>query len=700
MKNSQIFITGLLSFAILLVLVCTWAIAGVGVYSFLALRTTSQPVVVNPIEPSPTNPLPVSPIPTQIGESTDIPSPTQAVDQVTPGAVVPKEPAVLYLVPYDTLETLENNSVPINNLIDLAERLENKQDLPESLEFPAVNYQVGSGEAFWVLNTESNEIFQTNATLRYATDHVFFWIQDGVSYNESHLKALVETFENQIYPKNRDFFGSEWNPGVDADPHLYILYAKGLGGAVAGYFSTSDEYLPIVRQYSNAHEMFFLSADKIDLDAEYAYGVLAHEFQHMIHWHRDRNEETWINEGFANLAMLLNGYSVGGSDRSYVKDPDMQLNDWPTNPSARSSHYGAAFLFLTYFLDRFGEQATKSLVAEPANGMVGIDHVLQTLDISDPITNEPVLAEDVFRDWIIASYLQDENIADGRYTYNNYSGAPKPSPTETINSCPQPVVQRDVSQYGADYIQIVCRGDYTFHFEAPLQVGVIPVEPYSGSYLFYSNRGDESDMTLTRTFDFSAHSAPLTLAYWTWFDIEKDYDYVYLTASLDGENWHILTTPSGTGDDPSGNSFGWAYNGLSAGGPQWIQENVDISMFAGKQVQLRFEYVTDGAVNGEGFLIDDIAIPEINYFTDLENDDGGWQAAGFVRIQNILPQTFRLALIKNGRNTQVEHIELPAQNVIDIPISIGEDFEEVILVVSGTTRYTRQRAIYQYSIQP
>jgi hypothetical protein len=192
----------------------------------------------------------------------------------------------------------------------------------------------------------------------------------------------------------------------------------------------------------------------------------------------------------------------------------------------------------------------------------------------------------------------------------------------------------------------------------------------------------------------------LTLTYRTWYDLEQDYDYLYLTASLDGENWQILTTPSGTANDPAGNSFGWGYNGLSGDGPTWIQEEVDLSQFAGKKVQLRFEYITDAAVNGEGFLLDDVAVPEIGYFTDFEGDDGGWLPQGFVRIQNILPQTFRLAIIRQGRDTTVEQIELPESNQVDIPITLGDEVKKMILVVSGTTRFTRQDAEYTLSILP
>jgi hypothetical protein len=126
---------------------------------------------------------------------------------------------------------------------------------------------------------------------------------------------------------------------------------------------------------------------------------------------------------------------------------------------------------------------------------------------------------------------------------------------------------------------------------------------------------------------------------------------------------------------------------------------VDISQFVGQQVQIRFEYITDAAVNGEGFLVDDIAVPEIGYFSDFETDDGGWEADGFVRIQNILPQTFELTLIRLGNETTVERITIAADNTADIPIQFGGDVEAVVLVVSGTTRFTRQKASYQISIQ-
>jgi hypothetical protein len=97
-------------------------------------------------------------------------------------------------------------------------------------------------------------------------------------------------------------------------------------------------------------------------------------------------------------------------------------------------------------------------------------------------------------------------------------------------------------------------------------------------------------------------------------------------------------------------------------------------------------------------LLDDIRIPEIGYSTDLEVDDGGWEADGFVRIQNVLPQTFNLALILNGNQTEVQKIPLPPDNHIEVPITFGQGVDEIILMVAGTARHTRQTAPYQVTI--
>ena len=596
---------------------------------------------------------------------------------------------------FQTLETLKNEVVPNNDLRELASRLAGIDNIPLTVNDAPEVFQIGDQKSFFITNGDTNVTSSIEAVLRYETDHVYFWVEEGVEYDDGDMRALVDEFEEKIYPTNREFFGSEWSPGVDNDPHLFILYANGIGSSIAGYFSSADSVHPLAHEYSNGHEMFLLSAENVWLNEDFTYGVLAHEFQHMIHWYRDRNEDTWLNEGFSELASFLNGYDAGGFDYLYASDPDLQLNDWPNDSNATTPHYGASFLYVTYFLDRFGEDATKALVADPDNGMDSIDAVLAELGAVDEINGELIGADDVFADWVLANYLQDERVEDGRYDYSNYAYVPTPELAETVQDCSDGWNNRQVSQYGVDYIEISCEGNYTIQFQGEASVPVLPESAYEGDYAFWSNKGDESDMTLTQEFDFTNARDTVTLNYWTWYDLEQDYDYLYLLASEDGEDWEIITTPSGTDLDLSGNSYGWGYNGTTDG---WIQESVDLSQFAGKKVYLRFEYITDAAVNGEGLLLDMVEIPEIGYLADFEQDDGGWNGDGFVRIENALPQTFRISLIQNGGDTRVYKYTVNPGELINIPVEIGRS--GATLVVSGTTRFTRQPASYRFEVSP
>ncbi|MEJ2758142.1 MAG: immune inhibitor A, partial [Anaerolineales bacterium] len=462
-----------------------------------------------------------------------------------------------------TLNTLENTVVPENDPADLAVRLGGVESVPDVLIDEDAPYQVGDRKSFWILNTDTNNASQEPAVLRYVTDHAYFWIGEGVTYREQDLEALAETFENDIYPTTREFFGSEWTPGIDGDPHIYILYMPGIGFTTAGYFVSSDSVHPLAHEYSNAHEVFVFNSDNSPLGDEYTYGVLAHEFQHMIHWYRDRNETSWINEGFSEVSTLINGFDPGGFDYYYTTNTDLQLNDWPNDSNSTTAHYGASFLFMTYFLDRMGKEASQALVAHPENGLKSIDMVLEEMDAKDPITGKQLAAEDLILDWVLTNYIMDDTVMDGRFQYAIYPDAPRTYETETFYDCNPGVEPRTVHQFGVDYIRITCPGETTLHFEGARNIPLLPESAYSGDFSFWTNKGDESDMTLTQEFDFSDVEGDVTMTYQTWYDIEEDYDYVYLLASTDGKTWDFLKTPSGTDEDPSGNSYGWGYNGVS-----------------------------------------------------------------------------------------------------------------------------------------
>ncbi len=659
-KNTILIIIGI----ILLVLCICCIVMGLGGYAMFVISDSNS----SSVEPS-------------IFEEFD-PTETPAPEVVRP----PVEK-----ISNDTLNILQSAVVPENDPYQLACELQGICDVPKTME--GKKYKVGDKEEFYISNSDTAQHEQITATLMYETPHSYFWVEEGTRVNEGHMKKLMDTFEEKIYPTNREFFGSEWTPGVDGDEHIYVIYATSIGHNVAGYFNSSDSYNPLVKEYSNGHETFVLGTSQA-LSDQYTYGVLAHEFVHMIQFPTDRNDASWVSEGFAELGVFLNGYYMGGADYVYMSNPDLQLNTWSDNSSPDfGAHYGASFLYFAYFLDRFGSEATKHLNTNPENDITSVDDTLAALNITDPLTGRQLTADDVYMDWALANYLKDGSVGDGRFTYKNYPQSPQARPTETITACPQNPLSRTVHQYGVDYIKIDCAGDYTISFTGSTVTSLLPAQPYSGKFAFWSNRGDESDMTLTREFDFTQAGGEIKLNFRTWYDIEEDWDYLYVQASEDGKSWTILKTPSGTDYDPSGNSYGWGYTGATR---NWIEESVDLSQYAGKKVFLRFQYITDAAVNGQGFMLDDVSIDAVGYSTDFETDNGGWEAKGFVRVDNALPQTFRLALILN--NKEVKFIELNADQTAEIPLSLKSG-ENAVLVVAGMTRFTREVASYQIEIK-
>jgi len=597
---------------------------------------------------------------------------------------------------YHTLSTLENTFIPSADLIYLAERFEGKKGIPRQLTTPPVAYEVGDRLDFYKINTDTNVSSVTTAVLRYASDTLYFWVEEGVKIDQKELQKTLDVFESKIYPTNQEFFGTEWIPGVDNDPRLYILYAGDLGYSLAGYNASSDGVLPLAYKNSNAHEMFYINSDVQTLSDPYTLSVMAHEFQHLIHGYHDPNEELWINEGFSELATLLNGYSAGGFDYLFSYDTDVQLNDWSTESGKNDVHYGASFLYVTYLLDRFGEEITKEVVADQLDGFTSIDHVLAKNGLTDPDTGKIINADDFFVDWTIANLMNDTWFDDGRYAYRIYASAPTASITETLTSCAGKQLDRTVKQYGTDYIELDCPGEeISLQFSGSPTVPVLPISSGENHFM-WSNRADGSVTRLGREFDLTGVSAPITLRYETWYDLEVDYDYVYLLASIDGENWQIISTPSCSRKNVSGNNYGCGYNGYSGG---WIEQEIDLSAYAGKKVTLSFEYVTDEAVTAEGFLLDNIQLDALNYQADFESDDGGWLPEGFVNIENLIPQSFLVTILDTSGKSKIQKYALDAGDEISVtlpPLSSGQTY---VVIVSGSARFTRQEASYRIDLR-
>src|SRR3990172_5326341 len=160
-----------------------------------------------------------------------------------------------------TLKTLQDTDLPVNDLRTLAMRLKGIPVIPVTVAPKPGGYKVGDEEKFWVSNEDTKAHFQITARLVYKTDNVYFFVHRDLSVKDSDVQKLVDTFQTKIYPTNRKFFGDEPNPGVDGDPHLFVLYTRGLGQNVGGYASSADGYSRLAQQYSNEKEIFYINAE-------------------------------------------------------------------------------------------------------------------------------------------------------------------------------------------------------------------------------------------------------------------------------------------------------------------------------------------------------------------------------------------------------------------------------------------------------
>jgi bacillopeptidase F (M6 metalloprotease family) len=181
---------------------------------------------------------------------------------------------------------------------------------------------------------------------------------------------------------------------------------------------------------------------------------------------------------------------------------------------------------------------------------------------------------------------------------------------------------------------------------------------------------------------------------WTWFEIEPDYDYGYVEVSTDGgAHWTPLRTEASSTTDPNGQNLGNGLTGDSGGGttPGWVHLTADLSAYAGKQIKLRFEYVTDGNLNLGGFAIDDIEITGLP-LDDAETDNG-WTVSGFVRSTNVVSQRYIVQVIRFADRATVDR-RIVDNGQLTLDLDSSGDRRPPLLAVTGLAVRTTQPAAF------
>lgn len=497
-----------------------------------------------------------------------------------------------------------------------------------------LNWQIGMDHLFWVINTDRKITVQIDAEAVYVGEHIVIWVEKtALSQLSDAVYDQFKEFDLEIYPFERSVFGSELSPGIDHDLRIHALFTKEAGAGILGYFSSRDEDHPQVSAHSNAMQLFILDSTMLTGNPNQITNTLSHEFQHMIHYAHDANEGSNIDEGFSGLAeYLIHNRLSDAYERSFLENPDISLTLWPVSGST-IPYYGASFLFTKYLMDRLGDNFLKRVVEQPRNGFEGIDDALKE-------GNSTFTADQLFIEWTATNLLNGLGISDGEFSYRDYE-LPVPKKGSMIKnlSCKEQSFDSTAMQYGTDYYNLQCdEGTYEIEITGQSTVPIISMNPIQGQFAWWSNSVNNSDTWLMHSFDLSKAKGSIRFEFDLNYDLEEAYDFLYLSLSTDyGKTWQILKTANGTGLNESGFNLGWGWTGKSSG---WLHESVDLSKFAGTDVLLRFDLITDQALAGEGVLMDNFRIDAINFLDDVEKGSSGWEAYGFMPIMNQLPQQY------------------------------------------------------------
>jgi hypothetical protein len=546
----------------------------------------------------------------------------------------------------------------------------------------------------------------------------------------AQLRAVMNEFDSKIGQECVDFFGdyNHSRPGPLGDGKIQILIFNIRDSFFYGIFNQGfimGYYWYFVSNLNNANIIhidtwqwyrrqgptpnggvgvpFVVIPYPPANCLPYQYeSAIAHEFQHLIHRDNDFDELSWVNEGCSTLAEFICGYGHTTNLAYYITDfYELSLVIW----EGQLGNYGVVYLWALYMYEHYGGQPLIwDIVHEQANGIQGWNNVLQAHHIKKNF-------DQIFEDWAIANYLDDTSFAKGIYGYYNLDLPCAASQWWDIPSVIDAIGAYDETYptgwflperlpYIAWYWHLYNGApELKVYFDGDNNAGVAP---HSGTYQWHSDGTPYSWFRLGQTFNIPTGGA--TLKFWSNYDIEEDWDYGYVEVhDITSDKWYTLpgantvsTIPNPQDNpncpddvEPTAYRTAGRWNAFTGNSGGYYQEQMDLSAFAGKSIELYFTYWTDPYTLGRGWYIDDIEIPELGFFDNVEGGANGWTAnAGWYITTGVLENDFRVNVIetttfikKSGTRTMY-HI---SPMTLDDATEEGEELIKVVNTASVQT---------------
>jgi Immune inhibitor A-like, MAM domain len=475
--------------------------------------------------------------------------------------------------------------------------------------------------------------------------------------------------------------------------------------------------------------------------------VFAHEFKHLITNDIDPGEFTWVDEGMADFAEILTGYSdpslhidEAGHDshtQSFLgwegvfnadfnpiprpAGPENSLTIWEDQGDLEIlADYGHAYYFMTYLNGQgYGQDFFSSWHSNPLNGIEGLDDALADAGSSDTFAS-------LFQD-IQVSALADAYLDDGAtLTGESAADIQNPGANATLFFSGDAFDTLGAPPWGSDFIplagdlpltSIEFDGDETFTFPGDPE-WVVDGDGY------WTNPDDpdtdlyppDSDFDIAR--QVSVPAAPAALTFEHYYELEDLFDYGFVQVSDDGgETWTSLPCTGTTSDhdataDPNIVAQLPGYNGQTGGGTAAapLSASCDLSAYGGQNILLSFRLMTDPLVEFDGWHVRNVLIngtavdPTPEDLSDWNNQQffNPAELAFDVQVVGLNGEVDQdNGRVSDGTEVMVVRLTLDANNegsVLDDDIQALNGFDQVVVIISGIPQSEASTLYSPYSL--
>jgi hypothetical protein len=441
-------------------------------------------------------------------------------------------------------------------------------------------------------------------------------------------------------------------------------------------------------------------------------GVFAHEYQHLLEFYVSPGETTWANEGLSDFAIAATGY-VNPKTPITQTGFDSHLQcflGWlgvqtPANPNPRATggpenslttwedqgtdetlcDYGAAFSFMLWLSDHYGQAFMSALHREPTNGLAGLQKVLDqfvTGKSTQQVIHAWAAAVAIDKSLDTGVGLRDDSIPEADYQLTSMS-------SEIRWETPESYSEPGAPPNGSDYVQfrnaagapvsarnvqsLVFKGSTSF---APRATEwTIDASPplHTGDAAYFGGRRDNMDNAMIRP--VAVPTASPTLAFDILWSTEEAFDSVFVQVSTDnGQTWKSLSSPDMvTSLSPAADAkLVQNLPGFNGESNEWRHETISLAAYAGQNVLLSFRYITDTNTRGvqfDGVWVDNLTL---NGAPVGDGTLAGWKSLTEVNPVKVHGFTVQLVGVDTDKKTPTVYATVPLSPTFEASLSGGK----------------------------